>query len=287
MSNYYWDGINKCYLEQRQIKAKWGQPGADDCVRKLAVLNRAFEVFYLARKNIYSCPDFDQQMEMHKELEKAATEGFGPGVTDLEEAFEHVVENGCWKDTNIKYYDPGQIPLYKGVVPGAPRGAVEFLHVMQGRLRDLRAIMGDFGTQLDMLAQTNYESSTDWERIGEVLKKIEEGGNKAKKYMWWADITVPDKMERAIGFVETLGKIHDGATYIADRWAEFDRNRKGDAAFRVGVDIVAEALGCLPILGDFYGKAVRLVIGAEAWGKNLFDNHIQRIDSKINQALRY
>lgn len=112
------------------------------------------------------------------------------------------------------------------------------------------------------------------------MKNIENNGKEAQKLMWWAPDKVLDRWQQGINFVETLGKIHDGVTYAADVWMIYKRN-PGDAALRVSVDLAAKALSYVPVLGEFYGRAVYLVIGMGDWFQNVIDARVRKIDYYI------
>ena len=101
----YWEGRAQAVLDLADVDADWAQ--ADSyTLWPLSLLNKAFELFYLARQNINLCPDGGQAKRMMKELEEAANAGWGVGdADDLKEAFHHLAKHqGRWKSNMVDIY---------------------------------------------------------------------------------------------------------------------------------------------------------------------------------------
>lgn len=74
---------------------------------------------------------------MKEDLHDAAETGWGSGVSDLREAFEHLAaNNGRWTDTNWGTYD-GQLGLIHGLGPSCTTAqcAANFLDAYEERLK--------------------------------------------------------------------------------------------------------------------------------------------------------
>src|SRR5262245_19603798 len=92
----YWLGTQKAELAYTDVLASWGT--GPHCSNKVDMANFAFLKYYEARTNINSCSDVLHAKAMRGELEDAATSGWGLGVQDLDDAFEHLATNsGKWR----------------------------------------------------------------------------------------------------------------------------------------------------------------------------------------------
>jgi len=163
MSNIWWDGTDKLKLSLSQIEAKWGQQ--DHSLTRLEILNKAFEIYYLSIQGYFSCSDSNQANQMWKELNVAAKEGWGRGVSDLKEAFNHVDKNnGVWRDNNLENYyggDPGDLFQYPLI--DAPEAAVNFIEKMEEKTAKLIKIMQKFEKQADIILRETQKAKNGWD----------------------------------------------------------------------------------------------------------------------------
>lgn len=280
MSSYYewWEGRERLQLAPSEIAADWA--GKEHWLQSLSLLNKAFDVFYQARRGIAACPDSDMAYEMTKELEDAATEGCGfGGPDDLKEAFQHVEKNQHrWTDNTTRIYFGGTDKLFsETLVVEAPKAAVLFLNAMEDKLTKLRDITSDLEKQNRVLQQAAQGSTEqwNWEQMGKALKEIEKKGGKAKKYLWWAPSSVTGPLGQGVSFVSALRKIHDGATYAADLYAVYCHKGSGEVISEVTLDVAVYALGYVPILGSFYGEALRMIPAFRTWFKGQIQRHLK------------
>ena len=279
----YWEGRAQAVLDLADVDADWAQ--ADSyTLWPLSLLNKAFELFYLARQNINLCPDGGQAKRMMKELEEAANAGWGVGdADDLKEAFHHLAKHqGRWKSNKVDTYfggDAGDLFDYPSV--DAPVAAVEFVEEAERKIRGLQKALSNYeqrSADLEQATGSYARRDWDWEGIGKALKELEKKGKEADKLMWWAPPKVKGRFGQVVGFVETLEQIHDGATYAADVYMKWKRN-PNDAYVQVAVDAASKALSYVPVLGSFYGKAIYLVIGLEDWFSGIIQQRVDRLDA--------
>jgi hypothetical protein len=84
--NYYSEGETRAYLSPDQIKASWYQ--GDHRGARRDCLNEAFRLYYIYRNRIEQVArrHWDTYWAMLRELEDAGDAGWGPGVSDLDDA---------------------------------------------------------------------------------------------------------------------------------------------------------------------------------------------------------
>ena len=277
MSNTYWQGGEQVTLTRDMITAAWAQPGVSNSGRGIALANRAFDLYYHARRNIDACPDAAHKNAMDRELVDAATTGWGTGVDDLQEAFQHLASNGGrWTDEATENYYPqrtGVFPLSQagaGIVLG-PQAMVNFLDACDKKVKTLKDACEHFNTQTAILEQA--QQADNWSRVGTVLGEVNVWGDRAKPFLWMAPAT-QERLGRVVGFAGTLGNIHSGlTTYVNARKAGMDQG------LSAGLGALQTAIGWVPVLGGFYGKAIEMIPGLVTWYRGLLDDRIRRIDA--------
>ena len=271
MSNPYWSGAQKAHLTPAQISAPWGRPGKAHSLRSIAFVNRAFEIYYEALQRIGRCPDPEQARQMLASLHDAARTGWGFGVSDLEEAFEHLHDNrGRWTDKATKNYYGGPNKVFQGAIIEAPVSIVNFMNAVDARLKELRRVVDRYHQQVRDLE--NAQRQDDWTRIGRITWEVKRWGERAKPFLWYAPY-VQTRLGQVVSFAGALGRIHTGLTmYTRAQQAGFDR----DAA--AGLAALRTALTWVPVLGRFYGKAVEMIPGLVTWFRGLIEDRIRRLE---------
>lgn len=271
MPNPYWDGTRQAHLDRSQITASWGARGTAHSGASIAFVNRAFEIYYQALQKIGECPDPDQSRQMLESLHDAARTGWGWGVSDLEEAFEHLHSNGGrWTDEDTKNYYGGRDKVFQRGIVTAPVSIVNFMNAVDDRVSELRSVMENYQRQTRDLARA--QEADDWERVGTILGEVKSWGERAKPLVWFAP-RVERGVSGAVSLAGALGRIHTGlTTYTRAREAGFD---SGTAT---ALTALRTAVGWVPVLGDFYGKAVEMIPGLTIWFRNLIRDHTARID---------
>lgn len=240
--NKYSLGSEQAFVSAAQMKARWNRDA-----RGLNFLNLAFETYYKASTSIDACPESDHKVEMRKTLDDCATAGFGLGVCDLDDAFQHLIKTGGnWTDENSKSYSGKFQRLVGGPVMDGPCAAANFLHCVEQKFKLLTEIITDFNEQSRKVADTS-----NWALIREALKNMKDNGNKAKKVLWLAPATVQGPAKTAISFVKALDEI-DVAVRDIDKLRQVGMNDTAAFSFELA-KIVA---GKVPVLGKFYGKII-------------------------------
>ncbi len=272
MSNPYWEGFRQASLERSQITAAWGRPGLDHSGASISIANRAFEVYYTAHQNISASAGVSHYSQMLESLHEAGRTGWGVGVTDLEESFEHLTANGGrWTDNNTLHYSGGQNSIHHVYSASGPAGPVNFLKKVNDNIEFVREVSLEFSNQVEEL--TSGMQSSQWAQIGEALDGIETWGERAKPFLWWAP-AYEHRAGQVVSLASVLGTVHTAATmYTSSRSAGFDpRAATALAALRAAVAII-------PVLGDFYGRAVEMIPGLANYVRGLIDAKVRRLDA--------
>ncbi len=252
--NKYSNGSQKAVMTDALMKAPKWQPGQSYYGRGIGLLNIAFKLYYDARTGINSCPDSKQQSEMLDTLEGCATDGWGWGVTDLDDAFQHLIKNNdTWTDTNARSYSGVFQQSLGGPCMDVPQAAVEFCSSVESKMKTLTQIFTEFNTQSDNV--TKAVDTSNWELIQVALKNMKDNGGKAKKLMWVAPAKVKDvlgkPLEKATSFVDALNEI-DTAVRNIDKYKSVGMN---DTAAG-GLELMRIAAGKVPVLGAFYSEMI-------------------------------
>lgn len=275
MSNPYWNGTQKAQLDRAHIRASWGAAGVAHSGTSIALANRAFDIYYRAHQNIQACPDARQKSAMQRELQDAARTGWsvlGRHPDDLEEAFNHLAANaGIWTDDETANYYGGRNKVFQGALVRGPVSVVSFLNAVDGKMNTLRQAVQNFDTQRRNLQRA--EQGDDWTRVGTVLGEIKTWGERAQPFLWLAP-AVQQRMGTTVSFAGALSNIHSGMTTYARARAQ---NFPQGAAIAIGA--MRTAIGWVPVLGDFYGRAIDMIPGLAAWFRGLISDYTRRIDA--------
>ena len=272
MPNQYWNGSVQATLDRNHVSAAWGRPGLAHSGASINLANRAFEVYYSAHRNISASASTGHQPQMLAALHDAARTGWGSGVSDLEESFEHLsASGGAWSDNNTKNYYGGPNKIFRGALVSGPTGPVNFLNQVDANIERLRGIYTRYNGQVQVL--TTAVASDNWTRIGETLGDFKTWAERAKPFLWWAPVH-EQRAGQLVSLAGALGNIHTAATmYTNSRAAGFDpRSAAALTALRT-------AVGFVPVLGDFYGRAIEMIPGLASWFRGLIQERVRRLDA--------
>jgi hypothetical protein len=279
----WWEGRALLEIEKKQIseKCEWAYRSSKSW-ENLQILNKAFRIFYDCRRNIEKCPDFDQGEAMLKELEDAATTGWKWhyfGVHDLKQAIKHFETSGqLWTNEDTGQYEGGEGKLYAYDSDDAPFAAVEFLKAMEERLRKFMRILEEIGAESKTLQAAIHGAQSDWEAVKGALKKVESAAKRAQKFLWLAPASVEEKIKKPLGttvtYVEKLNK------YISrvERFIQLLNAVRTGSGQDILMIALEEALGQIPILGEFYIQALKLIPKMEREAPLFFKWYTDRID---------
>ena len=91
MSNVCWLGQKQALLTVWQVTASWARGNWSSLNRDF--VNRAFEFWFNVRREIAKVTDLNYRGAPTAKLEDSGEEGWGTGIDDFEEAFEHIAKN--------------------------------------------------------------------------------------------------------------------------------------------------------------------------------------------------
>jgi hypothetical protein len=121
------------------------------------------------------------------------------------------------------------------------------------------------------LALRQYENE-DWEDLGKTFKSVHAKAKRAKHCLW----LVPPRWQRvakfSMSFANASDDIHGYATKLVDKGIER----------AILEEIALEALGKLPILGQFYVAAIQSFPGIIRGYKGLVSCQVRMLDSAGN-----
>jgi hypothetical protein len=197
--NKYWTAQQQARIpETGWVTADWGT-GAY-CANRLRMLNGAFEIYYRLKTSIDSCEDAELKKLMTEELNDAGTDGFGTGVRDLDDAFQHWLKPGPWTDNNTKTYMRANgifgalTPSIKGAkycwglatnsMDGGPEGAVNFFNSLDKKMADLQGSIRGHNAEVSNLATA--VTAKNGAKTGDALHAIAGYAKKAKRFLFLA-----------------------------------------------------------------------------------------------------
>ena len=272
MSNDYWDGVRRAMLTRELITPSWAAPGVAYSGRSIELANRAFEIYYEANQRISACTSASHRDQMLASLHDAGRSGWGTGVDDLEEAFEHLESNGGrWTDNATSNYYGSSQKVFQGALTAGPVSCVNFLNAVDDKMSDLREVLERYRGQVQRLSAAQEQD--DWRTLGTVLSEVKHWGERAKPFLWRAP-NVERRFGVAVTFAAVLSNIHSGLTiYGSAVGAGFDRRSTAALA------ALRTAVGWVPVLGTFYGDAIDMIPGLAIWFRGLVDDYVRRIDA--------
>src|SRR5688572_13480205 len=196
--NLFWTGLKQATVwNEDWVSASWGK--GDGAANRLRMLNGAFEIYYILKNSIKMCDDSTMRELMMKELDDAGTQGFGIGVKDMDDAFQHWNQPGKWKDNNLKTYMKANgifgaaTPSIAGAqycwglptndMPG-PEAATNFFNALDSKMSDLASAIRGHNAEVQKLSAAVAAKNAG--TTGEALQSIAKYGNIAKKFMFLA-----------------------------------------------------------------------------------------------------
>jgi hypothetical protein len=276
----YWQALDRPVLVSREVHAPWGgDPNA------VAFTNKAFELYYRARRGAEAVRDAAQRDAMVSALEACAGDRSGTGVSDLRGAFEHLEADGddhCeWWDGEIAEYDGAStnVPTHRTIWPRSvvgPRSAVAFVQALDSSMQTLAASAQRHDDLVGELIERIEAPDRDWTSIGMTLGRIVAIARETSPYLWLA----PE-----IGRLGSLSGTFVRACAKLDGYA-----RKIVVAGAVGASIeggperaaLESTLGYVQVLGCFYAAALDMTPGLRMWCQH----RVQRRRDQLEAALR-
>jgi hypothetical protein len=263
MSTSYIAGQKKAFLAKEQIDSMWGQREPN---RNL--VNAAFALYYNAYRRATTCPDIHHRTKMLADLLSCAQEGWAvyPCAHDLEDAFEHLEANGGrWVEDDLWWvnYSGAQCT---GVVV-VPYSICNFLTAVDKRGRAL----GNEVRNYDQYARELVDARRNnrWPLIGNALEGIAQAAEAAKPLLWIMSVqrceAMTEGFEKLGKYVDAVGKIH----FFLDRYASSLAHNRVSGQEAAASAAFAAALACVPIVGDYFSRAVAMVPDLLQWARNI------------------
>jgi hypothetical protein len=292
--NDYWLAREKAFVKPEQCRA-WKNLDAFH-QNSLDCLNKAFETYYIARKNLELCQDSKEKGPMVSELEECAKVGGSwiIGSRSLKQAFEHFAKYGNWTDDALDVYYAKPWSLWSGIdhyTKGVTAG-VNFLTAFDAKCqKSMEAILAfesqaqklnDAG-ELDKLTEEGVRSRGV--RIAEIIKDIHEKAEDAEKFLWWtarstealdslrfafgsdweAFAKAAEACEKCHGYLEKfggpLGKGVGAADNIVKGYETYQRATR--AGFSEGaaaaIATLQKAMEFVPVFGELYANVLGAV----------------------------
>ncbi len=286
--NVYWNGRFQARLSPSQVSVSWGAPGARPVNRSIEFVNRAFEIYYLAKNNISDVSDHDHRTSMSLQLLDAARSGYGFGVSDLEEALVHLVSNsGRWVDEDSSQYNGGGKKAFGGGLVRGPTSIVNFMCSIDDKMINLKDCVSDFGLRKQSLLSSYVEigrqnagptPAESWTQFGTAMNELKTWGGHAKPFLWLAPAT-QTLVGNTVSFVNVISQIHTGlTTYGNCMRAGIPTNSS------IALSAAGAAMTWVPVLGGFYGKAIEMIPGMKLHFEHIMSDYQRRIEVETGMS---
>jgi len=256
----YWYGNEQAHLAKGEIIASWGHEEHSETSRKFC--NHAFRIFYLGRQQDLRLENRDHAGKIRRLLEDCGTTGWGSGVEDLQEAFEHFGENGgFWRDEETSLYQGGAGKAFHKLVTG-PVSIVNFMNAIDKKgVSVLANTVRSYKRQVEKLKRLELKSVSkgrivdEFDKSAKIIGEIHTAANRVKPWLWTAPAW-QKHVSALVSVTDVISKMQGGAiTFTAYRMAGFDDTQSlAFAAMR-------QALSVVPVLGSFYQEAIDMIPG--------------------------
>ncbi|UCC75050.1 MAG: hypothetical protein JSV86_11035 [Gemmatimonadota bacterium] len=247
--------------------------------RAVALMNRAFELYFTAINSIRLCRDPNQKQGMLAALRDAATSGSGLGVSDLRESFEHMDPGGGWLDDNVAEYSGGPRKTF-GYSVRAAEGPVNFLKAADEAAGELLDVVEQFtnisATVADVIRQSGRGQS-NWTRLGSAANQVSSWSGRVGNLLWLApniEARVGGNVGRISSFSSVVNDVHSSLTTLVRLRSWPARTSPEHANAMAAMQLIASRL---PILGQVYGKALEIL-------PDLVANYRLRIEQRAREA---
>ena len=282
MNNPYWEGHRLLIIKREDIDPKCMDIGKLQ-YQSVIFINRTFKFWFNSRKLIKAAQPFSLQYSMTKSLEDTGTDGYGHGVNDLKEVFEHLWLNRNnkpkWKDSNWRYYCPyknNKKFSVNGRTVYGPDGVINFSKSIDAKTKILEEALQKFQYQTLKVKKKN----DDWTNLMSIAKNINDLSKKTH-YLFWM-------MSSSNDAIKVLNKINKGSSHLLKldqtlKW--YYANLKCNVSTREShmLLLTKNILAIIPIFGEIYSKSIDMGISLV---RNFTDTIKARI-AKIDNILRH
>jgi hypothetical protein len=303
--NQYSNAKKCAFLKSSDVKPQWAHEAWS--IQNLAFVNNAFEIYYKAKLTIEKISDWDHREEMLKQLDDCATHGYGFGIDDLDEAFNHLDHTGGkWIDASTAKYFPDDNKAFAKKFPfvEGPTSIVNFMDAVDKMIRTFVKKIELYNKNYEILEERN--KSKDWSGVSDTLGTLRTITKGVKPFLWIAPISlrletveysgrVPTKhvtdskvvpsapLQTArqqawygtLTYVEVIAKLDEAmSTYTSGMTSGMGQPTSSAlAALRL---VVCQYL---PILGGFYSEAIKIAPAIYNKFKSIIRERQDRLDS--------
>lgn len=211
---------------------------------------------------------------MLEEIHNCAWAGWGVGVSDLDEGFEHLIEqNGGWTDNNTWNYYTGPNKVFQAAnaLLEAPQCAANFLAAVDTRMSQVQVAARQYGVLVNRL-ESQEQQQRPWEEMRGTLDEMKTGLDRVKYFLWWSP-RVRTGVEFGSSTIEVL-------TGFGDAIDMYERGVRAGLDPGLSGSLVAlrQVMRFVPVLGDLYGSIVEGIPNLVDWYRNLHREYFERVD---------
>jgi hypothetical protein len=282
VGNGYWLGTDKATLYPNSVQADWGS--GEHSGSSIRFCNKAFDIFYQARQAWLNIQWRVHAEKVKEVLEVCGTTGWGIGVHDMRDAFDHYANSGgYWVDEDVANYYGGSEKVFDKFVT-APVSIVNFMTAVDEKgAKHLATATEDYKDGVRRLAQLDLNERSlskskvekDFERSVKIISELKKRAEQVKPWLWTAPAW-ESHTGKLISVTNVIDKFDQGIlTYTAFRMTGFESVES--AAFAA----MREAVGYVPVLGKFYQKAIDMIPGLAS----NFESTVKTYHSTIERAM--
>ncbi len=282
MPNEYWSGTREAHLDREHITARWAQ--GDYSSRRIDFANQIFHFWWLARQGIAACTDLTEREAMTRELEDAGRTGWGVGIDDLEEAFNHLhAAGGIWtNETQVGHYAGGTNKFCTVDVRNMPIPFVAFANAVDSKMTIVRNALSHYHNAASLIDTQLHTGHPDWNQIYHALCEIKDFAVGVGPFLWarprppggaYAPPHLASERSATVSFAGALTRIVSGV--MSYRTARDSHFPAGQAA---AIGFLRTAVAFVPVMGGYYGAMVELIPTLRTAFTNMTDEYIRRID---------
>ncbi len=267
MSSYhsYWEGDELAWIEEIPVTVI--RHYREDAAK---AMNFAFLLYYYGMRFAKGVKQADAKAGkvLRDDLRAAATSGWGFGVKDLEDAFEHVADNdGRWSDNKAKPYY-GALGRY-GAVPVA---AFNFFGAIDSRMAEARTLADQHEKASERMAAALEVGTPQWQKAGEALSTIQTISGNMERFLWLVPVAVAGGPSIILHRVDAVVDMVEKGNEIGSKFLSAISDTRAavetfDSAMRAGftteqgllLAALQKVAGAVPVLGEVYAQAICLI----------------------------
>ncbi len=307
----YWMGYTPASVTSRQCDSAFvraRRPRVENSTATLRFMNEAFGLYYRTIHKALTWRDTDRADATIASVKDSATDGSGRGVSDLREAFEHLVRNAdAWTDSAFAVYEGAssnadQYKCFRGRYV-APVALVNFITSVDEKRELLFESAGEFSTLMNRASRA-ISGNAHWSDLSDLADFVSEWSENVGHLLWatnelrTSNTAVGRRLDRALGRVgaalepigEHVGRIGGVASLVStvagalNTMVAMERLPvPGAAGYAAAFTAAKVACGFLPILGDVYCEAIDAVPNIANNFKRLITERCNTLDALVGE----